>query len=109
MTWQRAKQYCSNREAHLVNASSIGEYDYITTEVLLTSNKAERIWIAVNDRKIEGNFVGSEGKSRAFFNWDGDEPNQRGNQDCMEIGVDLNGKWNHLSCYAKRSFVCEKR
>ena len=109
LTWGRAKQYCSNKGAHLMDVGTRNESDYINSQVRLVGNKRERFWIAVNDLKLENKFVSSDGSNQTFFNWDHNEPNQyEGNEDCVEVRLDRNGRWNDVPCNIRKSFVCEK-
>ena len=99
-----------NRGAHLVDIDNIEENDYITYEVRnsLLKNKARNFWSGANDIKTEGQFVDSAGNPLTFQYWDPEEPNQSGDEDCVEIRTG-HGRWNDVRCYAKNSFVCEKQ
>ena len=99
-----------NRGAFLVNIDNIEENDFVTSEVRnsLSRNKARNFWSSANDIITEGVFVDSEGNRLIFENWDPNEPNQSGEEDCVEIRTG-HGRWNDVHCSAKHSFVCEKR
>ena len=109
LTWSKAKQYCSNKEATLVDVDSRKLNDYINSQVRIAGNEKERFWIAAQYRKIDDKFINSNGSDQKFFNWAHGSPNQKGDKNCVEVRLDRNGAWNSVPCQHEKSFVCEKR
>ncbi|KAG8549916.1 hypothetical protein GDO81_018968 [Engystomops pustulosus] len=62
-------------------------------------------FMGITDIQTEGIFRYSDGKSLVYSNWSPGEPNQSGEEDCVEM--QLNGKWNDKSCKEKRLIICE--
>ncbi|KAG8549915.1 hypothetical protein GDO81_018967 [Engystomops pustulosus] len=62
-------------------------------------------FLGITDIQTEGIFRYSDGKSLAYSNWSPGEPNQWGEEDCVEM--QLNGIWNDKSCKEKRLIICE--
>ena len=109
MTRSRAEEYCSNREATLVDVDSRKESDYINSQMRLWGNERERFWISAKYLWFDNKFVSSNGSNQIFFNWDHNEPNFHANEYCVEVRLDRDGAWNDVPCKYKKSFVCEKR
>ena len=53
-------------------------------------------WIGATDAHSEGNFVWLSGTPWSYTNWNGGEPNNSGDEDCVHLRED--GKWNDLPC-----------
>ena len=71
-----------------------------------STNAVSRFWIGIQDISIEGSFVyESSGQTIGYTNWNSNEPNNSGNEDCVEINF---LQWNDLPCNIMLSFVCEK-
>lgn len=46
---------------------------------------------------------------KSYDNWDIQEPNNAGGENCVEIKQTKNQyKWNDLDCSLKRSYICQK-
>ncbi|XP_072279878.1 pulmonary surfactant-associated protein D-like [Pyxicephalus adspersus] len=61
--------------------------------------------IGVTDIKTEGTFRYANGEVIKYSNWNPGEPNQAGEEDCVEIHS--NGKWNDKNCKEIRLNICE--
>ena len=105
MTWHDARQFCMIRGSHLVDVDSMDENNFVANMVHSAGIKTN-FWIGLNDLVSEMNFRASDGSQPKFFNWNGVEPNEQGDEDCAEVYA--NTKWNDKNCMQKRSFVCEK-
>jgi hypothetical protein len=101
--------FCLNTEvltfsSHLSKADSLnGSVASIHCEnqndnvVNLSSPVSETIYIGLNDINDEGQFVWSDGSSEDFHYWNTGEPNNVGDEDCVEVYT-TTGKWNDISC-----------
>jgi hypothetical protein len=47
------------------------------------------------------------GASLGFTNWNTNEPNNSGDEDCVELRVSNSGRWNDKRCSEPRHSVCE--
>ena len=65
----------------------------------------ENIWIGANDIKDEGNFEWSDGNAFSFSNWYQEEPNNQGDEDCVNLKPVR--KWNDQTCSSKLAFICK--
>ena len=45
----------------------------------------KKAWIGLNDRNKEGNYVNVDGCRRRFVTWAEGEPNNKGNEDCVQM------------------------
>ncbi|XDV16182.1 hypothetical protein PO909_016009 [Leuciscus waleckii] len=102
--WSESRQYCRDRGADLM---------IINTEVkqrFITSLVKERVWIGLSDSETEGimKWVDNSALNQGF--WDSGEPNNLGNEDCIELdpGRDRMNNWNDMSCMFEEKFICEK-
>ncbi|XP_053519370.1 C-type lectin domain family 4 member F isoform X1 [Artibeus jamaicensis] len=106
-TWQEAEQYCVSQGAHLASVTSAEEQAYL---IQFTSTSYH--WIGLNDRNSEGTWRWTDGStfsssgSRQF--WSKNQPdnwhNNGGDEDCVQIQQ----KWNDVSCNARYPWVCKK-
>lgn len=70
--------------------------------------KNDILWIGLNDRFKEGQFVWSDGthfNSSVYSNWNDGEPNNAGDEDCVEL---RSSGWNDEQCSAIRFYICER-
>ncbi|KAM5140402.1 uncharacterized protein ACMZJ9_014232 [Mantella aurantiaca] len=62
-------------------------------------------FLGITDMKTEGTFRYANGDEIKYSNWNAREPNQSGEEDCVEM--QLNGKWNDKNCQETRLNICE--
>ena len=100
-TWYNADQYCKQtfgtQLAIIKNA-----YD---NNLAAQACQGHECWFGANDRSREHKFKFSNGESVSYTNWAPHEPNNLGNEDCVEIRG--NGQWNDNNCHHKRPFICD--
>jgi hypothetical protein len=87
--WPQARDNCTANGAHLASLSSLTENN------LIRSGGPFR-WIGLNDGGSEGTFLWVSAEAVTFTNWNGGEPNNDGDEDC--VGMLGNGKWNDFQC-----------
>lgn len=63
-------------------------------------------WIGLNDIQSEGTFVWTDGTPLDFTAWNEGEPNNAGNEDCVNLAYWAGGLWNDLGCDAARPYIC---
>lgn len=101
-SWDDSRRYCQSLGARLAIP-----YDYASNQAIRSVLKSyHRVWIGVNDRAREGNWVDLTGNNARYKNWGRGEPNNyRGGEDCVQLRG--NGYWNDDKCSRKFYFVCE--
>ena len=104
LSWENARAVCLGFGGDLVSINNEKERNFLYLDLNIAS------WIGLNDRLNEGQFVWSDGtpfSSSVYSNWpwlDG-EPNNSGNQDCVEI---KSGGWDDQHCSEERFYICER-
>lgn len=94
-TGNDAQAWAQNYGANLISVQSASENSCIVTE-LNNNGFSGVIWIGFNDGANEGIHVWYDQSPVIYTNWSGGEPNNSGNEDCVQIYP--NGMWNDLSC-----------
>jgi len=108
LSWDNARAVCSGYGGDLVSIENEREEDFIRS---LSSNfKNDLLWIGLNDRVNEGQFVWSDGtyfNSSVYSKWKIGEPSHTaGKHDCVGL---KNNLWNDQPCSWVRFYICEKR
>ena len=126
-SWADAEAACAalGAGAHLADVHSIKEDRNVFAQC-----RAERCWIGLNDRQVEGFFRWTDGVQvgtrkyfkRAFTNWAPGEPNNggvangaAGDEDCVYIHgatyatPQRRDKWGDHVCSQKMPYVCQVR
>lgn len=104
MTGSQAQNFAVGLGANLVSIQSQDENDCILSS-LSNLNQTGVIWIGFSDEVSEGSFVWYDQSPITYTNWAPGEPNQSGNEDCVQIyptGANP-GMWNDLSCTSNNS------
>jgi hypothetical protein len=55
------------------------------------------VWLGGNDIDVEGTWAWITGEAWAYTNWNGGEPNNSGNEDCLHMRAGASN-WNDLPC-----------
>ena len=63
-------------------------------------------WIGINDLAAEGTFQYATGGDLVYTNWNAGEPNNSGDEDCVEFYNGLTA-WNDRPCNVKWPSICE--
>ncbi|MEZ4468983.1 MAG: lectin-like protein [bacterium] len=61
-------------------------------------------WLGLSDQAEEGTFVWASGSDAAYRAFLAGEPNNDGNQDCVQV---YQGGWDDLQCGNSRAYICE--
>ncbi len=99
-TGNAAQAWAQNYGANLISVQSATENNCIVND-LNTHGFSGIIWIGFNDVASENNFVWYDQSPIVYTNWSGGEPNNSGDEDCVQIYP--NGMWNDLSCTSSGS------
>ena len=83
----------------------------------LTDDRSKHWWIGLNEHLSEGKYIW-QGTNRNFrissdyHNFVGSEPNNQGDENCVEIRQEPNNGfhlgWNDWSCANRAQFICER-
>ena len=102
--WESARDDCTANQAYLVSIGSAEENAFI-----LEKTGGASYWIGYYQEWYTWEWTWVSGESKAFENWDKDQPDDGGfwppEEDCAEIWG--NGKWNDSECGTNYPFVCE--
>ena len=125
-TWALAKSAAASGRynglvGHLATVTTLEENQFITSKVGIATS-----WLAGTDSGVEGTWkwdagpedgdafwtgTGSSGTlhntSDPFTYWGSSEPNQSGDEDCLEIVSGGTGRWNDIPCSASKGYVIE--
>ncbi|KAK3105657.1 hypothetical protein FSP39_002808 [Pinctada imbricata] len=106
---ERSRLYKRCRNFISKDSKTITSTDGQTTVVAPRAHgKNVRFYIGVADYFVEGKWMFiSSLKQAAPTYWDSGEPNNDGNEDCVEI-LPGSGQWADCSCTLQRNFICEK-
>lgn len=117
-TWTQARRICRRKNINnnfkffrpnLGVARLIIPKDTIVNQAVkteLSSKSINKAFLGISDRRNEGVFRGVDRRAITFTDWFGGNPNNSGNEDCVEMNVNQNG-WNDKECHHPRAFVCE--
>ncbi|KAJ7324376.1 hypothetical protein JRQ81_017396 [Phrynocephalus forsythii] len=61
--------------------------------------------LGINDMATESKFEDLNGNVIGYSNWAPGEPNNKGNEDCVEMHPD--GKWHDRGCLLEQLIICE--
>ena len=89
-------------DAHLALSKSVDENEFIAVEV---GRPESRVWIGL--RRIEGEFVWSDGSKSDFTNWHQNEP--KNGKDCVSLlPEDIFYSWEVRDRDERQGFICER-
>ena len=106
--WWNARSFCLQFGMDLVTINNANENSWLFNQAGPIS--AQKWWTGLNDQANEGSFVWSSGQYSGYTNWHSGEPNNVGNEDCMQIfrfGWDYT--WNDEPCGSAFKYVCESK
>ncbi|XP_071142843.1 hepatic lectin-like [Mytilus edulis] len=98
--------FCRYFGGGLVEIDGYNEYQTVVS--LARARNFPDFYIGLTDAFSEGNWIqASSYNFQTYFSWSPGEPNNHGNQDCVQVySADL--KMDDLSCSEHMHFVCEK-
>ncbi|KAK6469623.1 lymphocyte antigen 75-like, partial [Huso huso] len=100
-TWYEAQQYCRKNYTDLVSIKNNDEDKKIKEKANGTA-----VWIGLFNNPWKWSH---KGEYSSFHNWNKDEPNNLGNNFCVEMygAADKErGKWNDAGCHFPSPFFC---
>ncbi|MEQ9188569.1 MAG: GEVED domain-containing protein [Cryomorphaceae bacterium] len=92
MSKAAAQALATSMGGYLASISSQAENDFLQPRV-----SGSFPWIGLTDGAAEGTFVWDNGEAFSYSNWSGGEPNNAGNEDCVQYYY-TTGFWNDVLC-----------
>ncbi|XP_059211320.1 ladderlectin-like [Centropristis striata] len=108
MNWAQAERNCQSMGANLASVHQALEQDEIQRMVTDITNGHPDTWIGGSDAEMEGVWLWSDGTPFRFSYWCSGEPNNQGNEHCLEMNFGDNKCWNDKECDTNRPSVCAK-
>lgn len=101
-SWETSASSCEDLGAHLVIVNSVSEQRFMK---YWNVRKNQRSWIGLSDHIHEGSWQWVDGSALKFSFWKEGEPNNDGDEDCVELFMD---DWNDNKCTEQNFWVCEQ-
>ncbi|XP_061179353.1 macrophage mannose receptor 1-like [Saccostrea echinata] len=116
-TWPEASYMCERMGMELASFHSLAEMNVILQRFQnyqaqpgeTAPRFAENIWLGMTKGFSDG-FQWKDGSAVNFLNWDKGEPSDAmssSQEECVEMYTN-SGKWNDVTCFTKRRYVCKK-
>ncbi|XP_043959108.1 galactose-specific lectin nattectin-like [Gambusia affinis] len=100
------KKFCISVGGNLASLHNSGENTFVSDMITRLSG-SRSTWVGGYDAVDEKRWLWSDGSSFEFDHWYSNQPDNSGDQHCMEInyGGDY---WNDMQCTYGRPFVCSQ-
>ena len=108
--WNDAEDFCLKEGGHLASATSKATSVFFWEE--MKRKGIRNLWVGGNDIEKEGTWKWKWPTACypwKFTFWAKREPNNKGDEDCMEMWVGNKGRWNDKKCSAKGNFICSQK
>jgi len=108
-SWQHAEENCASVGRTLVTINDSSEDSWLQNTAVSYVSSGYGWWSGLSDHEQEGSFVWTNGDPLSYTNWDGGEPNNSGDEDCVTfLHLDVYSfHWNDLNCSVEIPYVCE--
>ncbi|NXR67350.1 MRC1 protein, partial [Rhadina sibilatrix] len=120
--WEGALASCQKEGSHLASIQSLEEHNFIVSQLgysevpkevlsLFPSlEPTDKLWIGLNDRKVQMYFEWSDGTPVTYTKWHLGEPSTTHNrpEDCVLI-KGQNGYWADHICEKKAGYICKRK
>ena len=106
LNWENARRDCLGYGGDLVSIANKSEMSFIYGISSKVWN--QHYWIGLNDQRNESQFVWSDGmpyNASVYSNWYPGEPNDRADEDCVEL---YGRRWNDNSCKKEYGYICKR-
>ena len=103
-TYDQAYAECARDGAHLVVIDDQDENAHVLSRI------DDPVWLGLDDLTTEGTMQWVNGAPLDFSPWQGANPKNNGNEDCVEMLPTSSGdpgQWNDTECARTKDFVCE--
>ncbi|XP_038056822.1 perlucin-like protein [Patiria miniata] len=110
-SWDAAKEACKDMGGKMAAPCSLKEMN-LMTEMAQKESREYRVWIACNDKRVEGTWEcdGQEG-GEPFLVWDNGQPDDDGggNQDCAQIAARHHDRMDDDFCDRSHWVICVRK
>nr|XP_022322784.1 C-type lectin mannose-binding isoform-like [Crassostrea virginica] len=103
LNWNSARAICRMYGGFLVGIRDRQKQYHIQG----LASGVSHLWTGGNDIRSERTWEWDGGGYLSYSNWDSHEPNDDGNEDCLELRSEKSWKWNDEDCGLARPFICE--
>ncbi|XP_037360594.1 CD209 antigen-like [Talpa occidentalis] len=100
-TWESSVSACEDMSAQLVVVNTADEQKFLQSWEI---RNEKRTWIGLSDRHTEGSWQWVDGTPVGLSFWKQGEPNNHGDEDCVEL---YNDGWNDSLCHLEKAWICE--
>ncbi|XP_036452683.1 C-type lectin lectoxin-Enh4-like, partial [Colossoma macropomum] len=123
-TWDEAQKYCRENFTALATIESQEEMDAL---IAVLNKKTGYFWIGLKQKRNVDNtcfqgaaaglptdgvnrcWIWSDGSNFSYSNWNSNEPNNPGTDNCGELWSEAGYRWNDAGRSNKNPFVCYKK
>ncbi|XP_061566483.1 ladderlectin-like [Cololabis saira] len=109
LTWAQAELNCRSMKGTLASVHNIYEYHKIQRIITAACHGYPTTWIGGSDAQQEKLWLWSDGSSFHYSNWCRGEPNNSGQQHCLQINHSASKCWDDAQCWYKRPSVCARK
>ncbi|XP_075948420.1 ladderlectin-like isoform X2 [Anarhichas minor] len=109
MTWAKAERNCLSLGGNLASVHNILEYQEIQKIIVSVSHQYKSTWIGGSDAQEENKWFWSDGTLFSYMNWCAGEPNNSGDQGCLQMNSGAGKCGDDIQCSYERPSVCVKR
>ncbi|XP_029912171.1 galactose-specific lectin nattectin-like [Myripristis murdjan] len=106
--WADAERTCISFGGNLASVHSLEELNLLKAWMNRVTSHLAQTWIGGHDAVKEGVWLWSDGSSLNFTQWAHGQPNNSGDEDCVEI-LWRSSTWYDSKCTHSRPFICAKR
>ncbi|XP_032929413.1 macrophage mannose receptor 1-like [Catharus ustulatus] len=106
--WEGALTSCQKEGSHLASIQSLEEHSFVVSQ--LGYKPTDKLWIGLNDHKVQMYFEWSDGSPVTYTKWHLGEPSTTNNrpEDCVLI-KGQNGYWADHVCEKKAGYICKRK
>uniref|UniRef100_A0A8C3N4W8 Uncharacterized protein n=1 Tax=Geospiza parvula TaxID=87175 RepID=A0A8C3N4W8_GEOPR len=106
--WEGALTSCQKEGSHLASIQSPEEHSFMVSQ--LGYKPTDKLWIGLNDHKVQMYFEWSDGTPVTYTKWHLGEPSTTNNrpEDCVLI-KGQNGYWADHVCEKKAGYICKRK
>nr|XP_046274501.1 galactose-specific lectin nattectin-like [Scatophagus argus] len=106
-TWSDGESACISHGANLVSVENEHEHQFLMSLAHKFSPHAGAVWTGGNDAVEENTWRWSDGSPFSYHKWNAGEPNNVGNEDCMEMYLRVLA-FNDVKCDKMMPYICAK-
>lgn len=106
--WSNARKQCFSRGGDLISITSSEEQAYVNNVVLNKMLRDYALWIGLNDRNRNGDWVWADGSVVNYTNWVSSRNDAESSKHC---GVQVNEAWRPMLCGSDKvyNYVCKRK